>query len=338
MGRHQDPSFGWDPWLNMATDPKLVAKQHLDLLRAGILFHGADTIGGDINLLPGGLDMYASYIDNFKGWNELVAAKESSGAFLLSITIFGGRAHCADCEPGAMSASSLPGWYDNVALFDDGFNLSQPWVYTSASNMATVNHWMGGRSFIRFSAHYGFGSHVCGPGTCGFPQADWTQWDDKGAQGQNIDRDIGRVLPVLLPPKPTRASGVANFAGSINFDTGRWSIQGTPGNQIKWGTDNVRWSAEIQVDGSNGSWDAQGMPFNAAIPTSGSRPMANPASGVASFAGSVDFDAGIWTIHGTPGNPSWGDQEQWSAVIKIDNRFGDWQIVGCPFNAPPMGA
>lgn len=329
---HADPKFGWDPWLNYQTDPAQVALEHV---AATGIFYGADTIGGDIGLLPPGLSMYASYIDNYGGYNQLVAAKESSGAFLLSITIFGGAAHCADVEPGAMSVGNLPYWLDHVAVSDSNLSPSVPWVYTSAGMMSTANRYVGGRNVIRWSAHYGHGQHICGPATCGYPQADWTQWADTGAQGQNIDRSIGRVLPT--PVSQAFASGAANFSGQIVFDTGGWSIQGLPGSGIKWGTQNVRWSALLQVDGSNGSWRIQGLPFNAAIPTAGDAPLPNPATGLATFAGSINFDTGTWSIHGNAGAPTWGDQEQWSAVIKIDNRFGDWHIIGCPYNAPPLG-
>lgn len=333
---HQDPSFGWDPWLNTNSDPVKVEQAHLAAV--ALLYQGADTIAGDIGLLPGGLSMYASYIDNFGGYGELVAAKESTGAFLLSVTIFGGKAHCADVQPGAMRAPDLPNWIDHVALLDEGFDVAVPWVYTSASQMALANTYIGGRHVIRWSAHYGFGMHICGPKTCGWPQADWTQWADTGPQGQNFDRSVGTLRPKPVAPKPVHARGVANFSGHVNFDSGEWEIHGEPGEDIKWGTENVRWSAEIQVNGSDGSWEARGLTFNAAIPTAGSEKSINPARGVAAFTGSIDFDTGAWTIRGTPGAPQWGAKEKWSAVIKIDNRLGDWHIIGCPFNAPPMGA
>lgn len=184
-------------------------------LKAAHIYTGADTIAGDINLLPDGLDMYASYVDNFGGFGELAARfAKPGGPFLLSITIFGNRAVCADMEPGAMNAGDFPHWYDNVALKDNG----PPWGYTSASNMQAVIDAAGGRPFIRWSAHYGFGPHICGPATCGYPQADWTQWDDVGPQGQNFDRSIGSVLPGPQPPPPPKPEeymsvSIADLAG-----------------------------------------------------------------------------------------------------------------------------
>jgi hypothetical protein len=194
-----DPAFGRDPWIGpgqplsteIAPDVALA-----ELAATTRIFTGADTIAGDINLLPVGLDAYMSYVDNFGGFDELVARFGKSGAFLVSITIFGNRARCADVEPGAMHASDLPHWLDSVAVKDEFL----PWVYTSASNMAACNAQIGSRKVIRWSAHYGSGPHVCGPSSCGFAQADWTQWDDHGRHGENIDRSIGVVLP--SQPKP----------------------------------------------------------------------------------------------------------------------------------------
>jgi hypothetical protein len=209
----RDPQHGRDPWLG----PR--AMEAHDLAAATVtvpaLFTGADTVGGDIGLLPDGLDAYMSYVDNFGGYNELVARFGHTTAFLVSITIFGNRARCADVEPGAMSAASFGQWLgDGRAIGNDQFG--PPWGYASASNMAALINAAAGRPFIRWSAHFGFGPHICGPNTCGFPQAHWTQWDDHGAQGQNIDRSIGRVLTQPAPPPPTPTEDGMITAATLN--------------------------------------------------------------------------------------------------------------------------
>ena len=331
---HQDPNFGWDPWLNPATDPSRVTEEFLAMVDNGTVFFGADATRGSLSQLPPNLAMYASYVDNFGGFPELQALKGNSGAFLLSYTIVGRKALCADVQSGAMRPGDFGGWYDHTAQRDAE---GRVWGYTSASQMQALINAAGSREFVKLSAHYGFGFHICGPHTCGFPQADWTQCFDHGANNENIDRLMGLYLPTA-PHAPRFATGVANFSGQIVFDTGGWSIEGERGPGIVWGTENVRWSAEIQVDGSNGSWDIQGLPYNAPIPTQGDGPLSNPATGYARFTGSVNFDTGQWDIHGISGFPTWGAQEKWSAVIKIDNRFGNWGIFGAPYNAPPMGA
>lgn len=179
------------------------------------VYTGADTIAGDINLLPPGLDVYMSYVDNFGGYKELVQrfGNTTGHPFLVSITIFGNPARCADVEQGAMHVSDLPHWLDHVALGNDSFG--PPWVYTSAGNMAAVKAAVGGRKVIYWSAHYGAGEHICGPSTCGFPQADWTQLDDHGAHGENIDRSIGTFYPTHTPP-PTPPEGTVSITSFVN--------------------------------------------------------------------------------------------------------------------------
>jgi hypothetical protein len=198
----QDPAFGYDPWLNPATDPQQIAAEHQASLAAGKLYTGEDAIGGDLGLFDLVRDYYASYVDNYGGWGELEtwAKAHAPHAFLLSYTIFGNPALCADVEPGAMHNGDFPGWLDHTAWKDAQGN---SWGYTSSGNMGALIDAAGGRRFIRIGAHYGHGAHICGPGTCGYPQCDWTQWNDVGAHGQNVDQLIGTYLPGA--PKPPAA-------------------------------------------------------------------------------------------------------------------------------------
>lgn len=245
MQPHQDPTFGHDPWIGPGTpQAPLEAVSHV--------YTGADTLKDDIGLLPAGLALYASYIDNFGGYTELVAKFGHTTAFLLSITIFGGQARCADVEPGAMIPSALPHWLDHTALKPDGM---LPWVYTSAGNWSAVDPQIGDRKVIRFSAHYGFGPHICGPHTCGYRQADWTQWDDKGPGGQNFDRSIGSVIPAAARPHP-ESSGIAHFAGTYNISKDTWAVHGTPGQDVKLVGDKktVTGQVSFKVGAGGGDW------------------------------------------------------------------------------------
>lgn len=271
----RDPHFGHDPWLNDTTRPA-ADQDHEAALKSMVngdaphlvggavgstIYTGADTIGADINLLPNGLNMYASYVDNYGGYPSLVNRFGSHfNGILLSITIYGHAARCADVEPYAMVPSQLPHWLDNVALKDGG---QLPWVYTSASNMAACNNNIGGRKVIRWSAHYGFGPHVCGPRTCGWPQADWTQWADTGPQGQNYDRSVGVTMPTPIKPAPEPRQnpvGIANFEGSFNTHTGAWTIKGLPGN-FQPGTKGRTAAARLTFDEAHGHWGVTPLPW-----------------------------------------------------------------------------
>jgi hypothetical protein len=195
------PTFGRDPWLNSSTDPTTVAANHLADAAAGRLYTGEDAIGGDFGLFNGGRDYYASYVDNYGGWGELQtwAKTHAPHAFLLSYTIYGHGALCADVEQYAMTNSDLPGWLDHTAWKDSSGN---SWGYTSSGNMGSLIGAAAGRHFIKIGAHYGYGPHICGPHTCGYPQCDWTQWNDVGPGGQNVDQLIGSYLPGSPKPPP----------------------------------------------------------------------------------------------------------------------------------------
>ena len=239
---HADPTFGYDPWLGPVPPTELPAL-------AQPVYAGEDTIGQDIGLLTPGAAMYASYVPPsiYAGWTELVAwAKvHAPHAFLLSITIAGARARCGDFEPGAMATSEFAHWYDTGALKDAGI---RPWGYTSASNMQALIDAARGRPVTRWSAHYGHGAHICAPHVCGYPQADWTQWADTGAAGQNIDRSIGRMLPAPAPKPPEKPSGIARFAGSVDLATGKpLSIEGLPGHRVHFAGPGDWLDVHVQV-------------------------------------------------------------------------------------------
>lgn len=251
---HKDPNFGYDPWLS-ATPPASAP-----VVAAGT-FTGADTIGADLNLLPSGLSLYGSYVDNFGGFKALQLKFKNSKAFLVSFTIFGNPALCADVETGAMHNSDLPHWIDNVAQKDvEG----HAWVYTSASNLAAAKKAAGNRKVIWFSAHYGHGPHICGPKTCGFPQASWTQWDDKGASGQNIDRSVGNYLPTA-PKPPEPAGGTWSFSGTYDPKANHFTIVGTPGKNVQFAQKKKVAKFTGTVDEHTGEWTIKRAGFLASL-------------------------------------------------------------------------
>jgi hypothetical protein len=94
-------------------------------------------------------------------------------------------------------------------------------VYTSSGNMQALLDAAGGRHFIKVGAHYGYGPHICGPHTCGYPQVDWTQWNDYGAGGQNVDQLVGSYLPgkpTPIPVPPDITIGENMIAVATNTD------------------------------------------------------------------------------------------------------------------------
>lgn len=217
-----------------------------------------DAIPEEFGNIPSNAEAVASYVDGFGGFSQLAA--RFPHAQHISITIHGNHARVADCEAGAMGVSDLPGWYHTNADRSSG----KPWIYGSASNVAAMIAEMTRAGISRssywvWSAHYGLGPHICGPHTCGFPQADGTQYDDH-LNGRSCDSSL---IPeaMLTTPAPPRPHGVAKAL--VTYDLGKfhWSVQHEPGT-AHFGADD-RWaSAEIQFNVRTGRWRIKRIHWN----------------------------------------------------------------------------
>ena len=148
----------------------------------------------DVGALPHGADAYAGYVEGlFPTFAALKRRFAASGAHLLSIAVFAsGDADCLDIEPRDATNAQAPGWVKRQLAR----GAHRPCLYTSVSNMDTLVTALGGAGISRaavrlWSAHYGQGKHICGPGTCGLTRhaCDGTQWTDS-ALGRNLDESI----------------------------------------------------------------------------------------------------------------------------------------------------
>jgi hypothetical protein len=131
----------------------------------------------------GGFDATAGYLPG-SGWPSSAAIRKRfpDKPHLTITTKAAYAAMCLDVEPRAATPAQAPGWFDRA---DTG-----PVVYYMASWGAQVRAAMGSRDYIRWSAHYTGHPHICGPGQCGYPQADGTQWIDHGPGGENVDQSL----------------------------------------------------------------------------------------------------------------------------------------------------
>ena len=143
--------------------------------------------------LPHGADAYLGYVDGAWPTHDRVKAM-FPGVPVLGLTVLPGvRADGCDCESGDLTIAQVPAF---VRAELDA-RAWRPVVYMSAANMRPVTATLGAagiaRSQVRLlSAHYGAGKHICGPGTCGYPRADGTQWTDTapGLNGSLIDESL----------------------------------------------------------------------------------------------------------------------------------------------------
>ena len=161
--------------------------------------------------LPPGYDAYAGYVDG--RWPDFRAeVQRFPGKHILSITVLGGNdvADCCDIETGDLDPQSGAAWIARRIAA----GVHRPVAYASTGIMASVlTHLaMAGvqRSQVRlWSAHYGAGQHICGPGTCGLIHIpmDGTQWTDSaaGVGGAAIDASVlaGDFFGETPPANPT---------------------------------------------------------------------------------------------------------------------------------------
>lgn len=122
--------------------------------------------------LPTGAAAYAGYVNGwYANFGSLPAAQ-----YKLDIAVTASAdARCLDVEPGDATNADVYGWFTRQRAR----GITQPVLYTSASNVQALVNTMSANGFARntyliWSAHYTGVAHVCGQ--CGYPQADGTQY------------------------------------------------------------------------------------------------------------------------------------------------------------------
>jgi Putative peptidoglycan binding domain len=185
----------------------------------GIVMH--DTIFN--HLFPPGAQAYAAYVDGHIGdqpnYSWIVA--NFPGAFHLSITVLGNDADALDIESGAVSVSSAARWYQGRKAA----GVARPVFYASASLMnsslipAIKAAGIPRSGYRLWSAHYGDGRHICGPGSCGLMSipADGTQWTD---HEDRLSVDESLLIPSffsgITPPDPVKYLSPAEMSAIVN--------------------------------------------------------------------------------------------------------------------------
>lgn len=196
------------PWRGAATMP------------AGIIpmYDGVSVLA-----LPAGFQAYAGY---YNGTYANVTAMRARfpDAFIVPVTPDGQRgAMYIDVEPGDAIPSDVPGFIRSGGV---GFYCSASTVQAciSACDAAGIH-----RSAYRvWSAHW-VGQHICGPTSCGYPQADGTQylstagWDESAVVSPSFFELPPPPPPpvVVIPPwqmallvkLPTLRTGAIDTAG-----------------------------------------------------------------------------------------------------------------------------
>lgn len=148
----------------------------------------------DITQIPASATAVAGYVNG--AWQTApVLAKRFPHARLLTIAVSADHdADCLDIESRDATPDQAAGWV--ARQFARG--ITRPCLYASVSTMNQVVTAMEAAKVPRmslrlWSAHYGAGSHICGPASCKLisQDMDGTQWTD-AAQGKDLDESLLR--------------------------------------------------------------------------------------------------------------------------------------------------
>jgi hypothetical protein len=169
-----------------------------------------------------GCAAYAGYYDGaYANMTAVRAYAASQGAKSFSYTVSGANpADAIDIEPGDASPSAAPGFYrlkggKGVHLYGGASWISQIVAAMSSAGIARS-------SYKIIAAHY-IGPHICGPSSCGYPQADATQFTDSYA-GRSLDATLcpsnffGATPTPAPTPAPVNNNGEEMTPGVAYFD------------------------------------------------------------------------------------------------------------------------
>ena len=197
---------------------------------------------------PGGAAAYAAYVDGDIGNQPNYAYIVSTfpKAQHLSIALFASdNADVLDVEAGASVPSDIPGWYATQVKR----GIQRPVVYANVSTMnADILPVLSQAGIARaatrlWTAHYGEGEHICGPGTCGALSinADGTQWTSN-AMGLVLDQSllVDNFFTIIPTTKPIVTEAELQ-SGQLNTGSGAvTAIAVPPGTALRivFGVDN----------------------------------------------------------------------------------------------------
>ena len=154
----------------------------------------------DVFLMPADAYAYAGYLDGpYANFAQVKAAHPE--AHLIGIaTRASDDADALDVEPGDATIPQAPDWVKR----QHARGIERPIIYVSAANAQSMIQTLTAADIHRpsyrlWSAHYGAGQHICGPASCGYPQADGTQFTSK-ALGESLDESL--VAADFFGPQP----------------------------------------------------------------------------------------------------------------------------------------
>lgn len=222
-----------------------------------------------VSLLPSGYDAYAAYI-NGRFDNLAAVQAKFPHASVLSIDVNGSNtaADALDIEPGDATNAVAVTW--TKAKLKAKAKLTV--LYTSVSNVnalvsALTKAGISRYSYKLWSAHYGAGAHICGPGTCKLTSyaCDGTQFTDT-AFGDSLDESLIEAAffgapapaPSATPTLIQNDTGAAVKTLQTRLNVWGWKlvVDGTFGTETLTAVRDFQAKQKLTVDGvvGPGTW------------------------------------------------------------------------------------
>jgi peptidoglycan hydrolase-like protein with peptidoglycan-binding domain len=144
----------------------------------------------DVYLMPENAYAYAGYLDGSYANFAQVKAAHPDAHLIGIVTRAGDDGDALDVEPGDATIWQAPDWVKR----QHARGITRPILYVSAANAQGILETLtaagiGRPGYLLWLAHYGAGQHTCGPASCGYPQADGTQFTSK-ALGESLDESL----------------------------------------------------------------------------------------------------------------------------------------------------
>lgn len=161
----------------------------------------------------------AGYVNGkYANWPAIVLKYGTSGKHLLSIDVQANPnagAQCLDIETGDATIGQAVKWVKETQAAGKALRDLRwfPKLYVQAGNMASLVATLKAGGVARdevmiWSAHFTGKAHICSPESCGYPQADATQWTDD-YEGVSLDASLcyGYFFagpPAVVKPEPVK--------------------------------------------------------------------------------------------------------------------------------------
>lgn len=197
-----------------------------------------------------GMSVYAGYVNGYVSYGSMVT--RHPGAHVLSISVRNGTygVDVLDVEPGAATESAMVPFLRS----SPHPHVGKPVIYCAAWQVTSFVNYLARNghprsSYYIWSAHYGRGLHYCGPHTCGFGQADATQYSSNAYYDSDVWQSYmftgggGTVVTPVSVPK--------NYPVSTG-DTGPL-VKAAQNGLNKWNAGRIGFGKNLTPDGVFGS-------------------------------------------------------------------------------------